>query len=85
MRTPRRNLPPSSRSALAPLPLHIVAPSRWLADVVRASRVGRRWRVHHIPNAVEAEFGRPAELLRQRHGPRGERPTVLIVEPQLSR
>ncbi len=41
---------------LAPLPLHIIAPSRWLADTVRESRVGRRWQVHHIPNAVDARF-----------------------------
>lgn len=43
---------------LAPLPVHIVAPSRWLAEVVRQSPVGRGWRVHHIPNAVDAEFVR---------------------------
>lgn len=41
---------------LAPLPLHVVVPSRWLADVVQSSRVGRHWQVHHIPNAVDAEF-----------------------------
>jgi glycosyltransferase involved in cell wall biosynthesis len=41
---------------LAPLPLHVIAPSHWLADVVRESRVGRKWRVHHIPNAVDAAF-----------------------------
>lgn len=43
---------------LAPLPIHIVAPSRWLADIVRESPVGSRWRIHHIPNAVDAEFTR---------------------------
>ena len=43
---------------LADLPLHIVAPSRWLADAVRESRVGRRWKIHHIPNAVDAGFVR---------------------------
>ena len=41
---------------LAPLPLHIVAPSRWLAEIVRESRIGRNWRVHHIPNAADSEF-----------------------------
>jgi glycosyltransferase involved in cell wall biosynthesis len=29
-----------------------VAPSRFLADRVGRSRVGRRWRVHHIPNGI---------------------------------
>lgn len=37
---------------LAPLPFVIVAPSRHLAAVVRESRVGRGWRVEHIPNGV---------------------------------
>ena len=41
---------------LAPLPLHVIAPSRWLAEFVRSSRVGRNWQVHHIPNAVDAAF-----------------------------
>jgi len=41
---------------LADLPLHVVAPSRWLAAVVRESRVGRRWTVRQIPNAVDREF-----------------------------
>lgn len=59
---------------LAPLPLHIVAPSRWLADIVRASRVGRKWRVHHIPNAVDSEFVRALP-------PRttNDRPAILVV------
>jgi len=38
---------------LAPLPLHIVAPSRYVADTVRTSRVGARWQVHHIPNGID--------------------------------
>jgi len=42
----------------APLPLHIVAPSRWLGEIVSSSRVGRNWRVHHIPNAVDAAFSK---------------------------
>jgi len=39
---------------LAPLPLHIVAPSRHVATTVRESQVGRQWRVHHIPNGVDS-------------------------------
>jgi glycosyltransferase involved in cell wall biosynthesis len=41
---------------LADLPLHIAAPSRWLAQAVRESRVGRGWTVREIPNAVDREF-----------------------------
>ena len=48
----------SKLTHLGPLPLHIVSPSRWLAEIVRASRVGGRWQVHHIPNAVDAAFGK---------------------------
>ena len=41
---------------LGQLPLHIVAPSKWLAHIVKQSPVGRRWHVHHIPNAVDSQF-----------------------------
>jgi glycosyltransferase involved in cell wall biosynthesis len=61
---------------LAPLPLHIIAPSRWLADIVQASPVGRQWRVHHIPNAVDAEF---AALLGMTPRPHRQQPAILIV------
>lgn len=44
------------RELLATLPLHIVAPSRWLAQKVMHSPVGRNWSVHHLPNAVDADF-----------------------------
>lgn len=37
----------------APLPLHVVAPSRYVAETIRSSRVGAGWRVHHIPNGVD--------------------------------
>lgn len=59
---------------LAPLPLHIIAPSRWLADIVRDSRVGQNWRVHHVPNAVDAEF---EHALTPR--PSDEVPRILVV------
>ena len=39
-------------------PLHIIAPSRFVAETVCTSQVGQRWIVHHIPNGVAAErFG----------------------------
>ena len=48
----------SKLAQLSALPLYIVAPSRWLAETVRESRVGKAWRVHHIPNAVGGDFGK---------------------------
>ncbi len=39
---------------LGGLPLHVVAPARYLAARVRRSRVGARWHVHHVPNGVSA-------------------------------
>ena len=53
---------------LAPLPLHIVAPSRWLAEIVRASHVGRHWQVHHIPNAVDTDFSTALPATARPHG-----------------
>jgi glycosyltransferase involved in cell wall biosynthesis len=40
---------------LADAPLCIVAPSRHLAEKVRASPVGRRWKTVQIPNGVDVE------------------------------
>ncbi len=37
---------------LGALELDVVAPSRFMAERIRRSRVGCRWRVHHIPNGV---------------------------------
>jgi glycosyltransferase involved in cell wall biosynthesis len=37
---------------LGDLDLHVVAPSRFMADRIAQSRVGRHWHVHHIPNGV---------------------------------
>lgn len=60
---------------LAPLPLDIIAPSRWLAEIVRASPVGRLWRVHHIPNAVDADFCAALKAQQREAAPR----SILIV------
>jgi glycosyltransferase involved in cell wall biosynthesis len=44
--------------ALAGLPLHVIAPSRYFLEVIQSSRVGRGWTVHHIPNGIDpAKFG----------------------------
>ncbi|MEP6668722.1 MAG: glycosyltransferase [Chthoniobacter sp.] len=61
---------------LAQLPLQVIAPSRWLADIVRTSPVGRNWRVHHIPNAVDAEI---STLLQKTARVDRETATILIV------
>jgi glycosyltransferase involved in cell wall biosynthesis len=40
---------------LAGQPLNIVSPSRHLATSIKQSRVGRSWRVSHIPNGVDPD------------------------------
>jgi glycosyltransferase involved in cell wall biosynthesis len=40
---------------LGPAPICVIAPSRHLARRVSESRVGRRWRVEHIPNGVNPD------------------------------
>jgi glycosyltransferase involved in cell wall biosynthesis len=40
---------------LREVPLHVVAPARFLADRIARSRVGRDWNVHHIPNGVSPD------------------------------
>jgi glycosyltransferase involved in cell wall biosynthesis len=40
-------------AAFGDAPFQIVAPSRWLAQTIRRSRVGSRWDVHVIPNGVD--------------------------------
>jgi glycosyltransferase involved in cell wall biosynthesis len=42
-------------------PMHIVAPSRWMADCVRASRLMRDWPVTVIPNAIDTGVWRPVD------------------------
>jgi glycosyltransferase involved in cell wall biosynthesis len=40
-------------------PMHIVTPSRWLADCVCASALMNDWPVHVIPNAIDTETWQP--------------------------
>ncbi len=63
-------------SLIAPLPLHIISPSRWMAEAIAQSPVGQNWRIHCIPNAVDTEFLQAAEKVRRQ--PAG-RPSILIV------
>ena len=63
---------------LSRAPLHVVAPSQWLADIVRNSRVGGNWPVHQITNGVD-----PAQFAPPGARPRGE-PVILIVNRNFS-
>jgi glycosyltransferase involved in cell wall biosynthesis len=42
-------------------PMHIVAPSRWLADCARESVIMRDWSASVIPNAIDTEVWRPID------------------------
>lgn len=42
-------------------PMHIVAPSRWLAQCVRESVLMRDWPVSVIPNPIDTELWKPLE------------------------
>lgn len=48
-------------------PMHIVAPSRWLADCVRQSALMREWPVSVVPNAIDTDVWQPVDkaLARQ--------------------
>lgn len=46
---------------LAGLPLHVISPSAWLAEIVRCSRVGAGWKISVLPNGIATETFRPAE------------------------
>jgi glycosyltransferase involved in cell wall biosynthesis len=39
--------------------LHVIAPSRWMAEVARKSPVFNRFRVHHIPCGLSTETFKP--------------------------
>ena len=51
---------------LDPRRFHVVAQSRWMADVVKASRVWRRFPVTIIPNGVNTEVFRPIDCCESR-------------------
>ena len=68
---------------LGPAPLNVVAPSLHLARKVRDSRVGRRWRVEHIPNGVDTTAFHPGRkgdaAFRRETGVDPARICVLVV------
>ncbi len=71
------------RTHLAPLPLHIISPSRHLAQRVKSSVLGRDWTVHIIPNGVDpASFTgarKRSPALRQELGLHPEKTVVLVA------
>lgn len=42
-------------------PIHIVAPSRWMADCARNSVIMRNWPISVVPNPVDTEVWRPTD------------------------
>lgn len=42
-------------------PMHIVAPSRWLADCAKESRLMRDWPIYVVPNAIDTEAWQPVD------------------------
>ena len=58
--------------ALAGLRLHVIVPSRYFLEVIRSSRVGQGWVVHHIPNGID-----PAKFRHVRV--RSDRVRILVV------
>jgi glycosyltransferase involved in cell wall biosynthesis len=68
---------------LGRLRLNVVAPSKWLANKVRESKVGKIWNVFHIPNGVNPdEFASARKRdpqLRASFGLRPETTSVLVV------
>lgn len=73
----------SKHALLGGLPIDVVAPSRFLAARIGASRVGRDWRIHHIPNGVcTATFNGKRKRdsgLRKRLGLDPRRISILVV------
>lgn len=47
-------------------PMHIVTPSRWLAECVRQSALMHEWDVQVIPNAIDTDFWRPIDRIEAR-------------------
>jgi glycosyltransferase involved in cell wall biosynthesis len=48
-------------TTLAGLRLHVIAPSKYFYETIRASQVGKEWNVHHIPNGIDATKFQPAQ------------------------
>jgi glycosyltransferase involved in cell wall biosynthesis len=68
---------------LGGLPIHVVSPSRFIADRIARSRVGRQWQIHHIPNGVSTSAFRGSRksdpALRGELGLDPTATTILVV------
>jgi glycosyltransferase involved in cell wall biosynthesis len=53
-------------AALAGLTLNVIAPSRYFYDTIRCSQVGKSWKVHHIPNGIDPQRFRSAQIKSHR-------------------
>ena len=51
---------------LGSLAMNVIAPSKYFYDIIRSSRVGKKWNVHHIPNGVDASRFVPAQRKSRR-------------------
>jgi glycosyltransferase involved in cell wall biosynthesis len=45
-------------------PFHVVTPSSWLSEVVKASEIGSSWSITTIPNPLDLELYKPLENTR---------------------
>jgi len=52
--------------AAYPHPVHVVAPSRWLADAARESALFRDRPVHHVPYCIDPDLFRPFDRAKAR-------------------
>ena len=41
--------------------IHIVAPSQWMADCAKESKLMKEWPVHVIPNPIDTDFWKPLD------------------------
>lgn len=42
-------------------PRHVIAPSKWMAEQVKASQLTRKWLVHVIPNPIDCDYWAPID------------------------
>jgi glycosyltransferase involved in cell wall biosynthesis len=52
--------------AISGLAINVIAPSRYFYNTILSSQVGKRWKVHHIPNGIDASSFAPAQAKSQR-------------------
>src|SRR5271166_5078361 len=53
-------------SALGGISLTVIVPSKYFYETIRSSQVGKEWKVHHIPNGIDAGYFAPAQRKSRR-------------------